>query len=895
MAVQKANYIWRDFETDGVSASGFHKPVNREIRERGTWVENAINAGLSNGGLIYDTKASMNADLAHPANASAWVVDDATPANNGIYRKSGASGSGSWTKIAELPYSVIYAQNAGTGTANAVVATSSVPVSASAYSQLVSVPFTAANTSAMTLAINGETPRALVLNRTGAVPVPAGYIQPGMSALVQIDSDGNYRLFSYGDASAIQAVIEALLVEAQAARDAALSAQPQAFPVSRTALGALPDTTANAYLTEPGFEGYFKQVDATDPTLADLIAADAVGGDIKVSAGNPNLAYLRQRKYGDLIKTSEFGHDLTVALAVAGEQRKRFGPDARVDVLINQTGTLALSKAVQPPTGVNFFSDKRLVLDANSLANGDFYDSASGIIASGGRTVIDIRPLGGTSRADHYSAALPSFSTFYPGDIAVTFTAAHGLKVGDVVVWYDSADGSWFGERPEYRLSMRRRVVGVASSTKVYLDKPSRDQFVTSATCKAYKQTTMPGGRFGGWFMDLEGAATTGIQGVHLLGLDERTEVADIIAIGAGYSGIALAQCLNVRPFRLRGGTKMGTAGASVYPIQIQNCTDVRVRDSDGAGDWHTLAMTGNGGFDVGASINEDCWYEDCKAYNSGGSAVGSLEMHGNSDRCGFLNCEASEVILGGRDASAIGGTIDNAQTTTSGQAKLVYIGEQHSGRFLIHGTKLNSVKNTGTSSTSGAIYCYAGDHQIGQIFVDLVDVFLNAPNEQTPILIGRGVGNSAKFSFSFDGVVNIPAATTYGLVRVVNGSDSAVISDYFRIERAAKLASGLPWADFGNTVVAAFTEMSFPRQTVDWVTSNAGLPAEVSPVIPWKHGFPRGYVPKVSPQIQKGTLGPKANAHGYAVTNTGVQVEVATGDATNMVATATYVAIEGW
>ncbi|MGN6537040.1 MAG: hypothetical protein ACTHKQ_15085, partial [Mesorhizobium sp.] len=135
----------------------------------------------------------------------------------------------------------------------------------------------------------------------------------------------------------------------------------------------------------------------------------------------------------------------------------------------------------------------------------------------------------------------------------------------------------------------------------------------------------------------------------------------------------------------------------------------------------------------------------------------------------------------------------------------------------------------------------------------------------------------------------------TYGLVRVPNGSDSAVVSDYFRIERAANLASGVPWGDSGGTTVAAFYEESYPRQTVDWVTSNAGLTAEVSPVIPWKHGFRRGYVPKISAQIQKGTLGPKANAHGYAVTNTGVQVEVATGDATNMVATATYVAIEGW
>lgn len=252
MAVQKADYIWRDFNTDGVPASGASKPKKREIRERGTWVENAISAGLSNGGLIYDTKANMNADLAHPANSSAWVIADATAANNGIYRKSGASGSGSWARIGDLPYSVVYAQNDGSGTANAIVATSSTPVSATDYSQLISVPFTAANTGPMTLAINGETPRPLVLN-VGS-PIPANYVSAGMSALAQFDSAGNYRLFSYGDASAIQAAAEA----AQAAAEAA-AAQVE------TALAAL----------SPGGTGY--DLIIADTPLAARIAANVRG------------------------------------------------------------------------------------------------------------------------------------------------------------------------------------------------------------------------------------------------------------------------------------------------------------------------------------------------------------------------------------------------------------------------------------------------------------------------------------------------------------------------------------------------------------------------------------------------------------------------------------------
>ncbi|MDF1778726.1 MAG: hypothetical protein P1V13_22110 [Rhizobiaceae bacterium] len=58
---------------------------------------------IANGGLIYDTRSNLNADLDHDANASAWVVADSTQSYMGIYQKSGASGAGSWSRIAPLP------------------------------------------------------------------------------------------------------------------------------------------------------------------------------------------------------------------------------------------------------------------------------------------------------------------------------------------------------------------------------------------------------------------------------------------------------------------------------------------------------------------------------------------------------------------------------------------------------------------------------------------------------------------------------------------------------------------------------------------------------------------------------------------------------------------------
>jgi hypothetical protein len=52
--------------------------------------------------VVFGTLAQLNASLAYPANTGGEVWADSTDANNGIYRKLGASGSGSWTWVASL-------------------------------------------------------------------------------------------------------------------------------------------------------------------------------------------------------------------------------------------------------------------------------------------------------------------------------------------------------------------------------------------------------------------------------------------------------------------------------------------------------------------------------------------------------------------------------------------------------------------------------------------------------------------------------------------------------------------------------------------------------------------------------------------------------------------------
>lgn len=61
----------------------------------------AEQARLLGATIGFATKADMDASLAHDAGTLALVTSDATAANNGTYRKTGASGAGSWVQSAD--------------------------------------------------------------------------------------------------------------------------------------------------------------------------------------------------------------------------------------------------------------------------------------------------------------------------------------------------------------------------------------------------------------------------------------------------------------------------------------------------------------------------------------------------------------------------------------------------------------------------------------------------------------------------------------------------------------------------------------------------------------------------------------------------------------------------
>lgn len=211
--VDLANTVWRDFSTAGIPASGKKKPEKSKIREWGTYLESLTTAAGYGNTVWFATKALLDADLAHAAGIPAIVYADTTAANNGIYIKSGASGLGSWGQIITyLPgYQFVTATDAGAGTANAIVATSSPRVAYTDGVQLVRLNIFETNTStAVTVAFDGG---AALTIQTAAGNAPAiGGLAAGMTVLGVVDQSASvFRLLSDQASAAVLSGAEAAL------------------------------------------------------------------------------------------------------------------------------------------------------------------------------------------------------------------------------------------------------------------------------------------------------------------------------------------------------------------------------------------------------------------------------------------------------------------------------------------------------------------------------------------------------------------------------------------------------------------------------------------------------------------------------------------------------------
>jgi len=89
---------FRDFATDGVASSGLNQVDKPQARAIGVAIETALgNLGLAGvAEVLKDTRAHLDADLAHDEGTVALTYADATDDNNDFSVKVGDTGEGSW-------------------------------------------------------------------------------------------------------------------------------------------------------------------------------------------------------------------------------------------------------------------------------------------------------------------------------------------------------------------------------------------------------------------------------------------------------------------------------------------------------------------------------------------------------------------------------------------------------------------------------------------------------------------------------------------------------------------------------------------------------------------------------------------------------------------------------
>lgn len=240
-----ADDVYRDYALDGVPSSGPHNPRKPDIRRLLGGYEQVIKAFTSAGGLIFDTLALLNGDLAKAANSMAWVIGDSTVANNGVYKKVGPSGAGSWARVADLPYSFIVASDVGAGTANAIVATTPIPVSQSAL--IILNIFETNTASPVTVSFNGGTP--LTIRTVSGNDVSPGGLLSGMR-LGGFISGSSFRLITDQStaadvAAAQQAASEAMSAAGEATGRALVypATGPQIYNAENRKIGNVADAT----------------------------------------------------------------------------------------------------------------------------------------------------------------------------------------------------------------------------------------------------------------------------------------------------------------------------------------------------------------------------------------------------------------------------------------------------------------------------------------------------------------------------------------------------------------------------------------------------------------------------------------------------------------------------
>ncbi|NSZ48438.1 tail fiber domain-containing protein [Agrobacterium vitis] len=235
---------------------------------------------LGNQAPLYATYADLVAATI-ATKVSAWVYEDPDPAKNGIYGWM----SNTWTWVLPLPYSFIDATDAGAGTANAIKATSDIPVSEAA---LISVEIFRNTTDVpVTISFNdGPALTIKTITNTEQLALTGGMLVWGKIY------GSDFRLTVDQDVSALVAQAEVKAAAAAASAQDAQNSETAAanYAASINPASFVPKTWVTRNVLQHG--AYIDGTNAAATSVAFQAAYDAAseGDTIVVPVGNYNFS-----------------------------------------------------------------------------------------------------------------------------------------------------------------------------------------------------------------------------------------------------------------------------------------------------------------------------------------------------------------------------------------------------------------------------------------------------------------------------------------------------------------------------------------------------------------------------------------------------------------------------
>jgi hypothetical protein len=312
--------------------------------------------------------------------------------------------------------------------------------------------------------------------------------------------------------------------------------------------------------------------------------------------------------------------------------------------------------------------------------------------------------------AGSLGSALPSFSgNLSEGDHQITFSSDPSLSVGDVLIVYNSSDGSFNAVRNEYRAGEFVRVQQISGNT-ITLSKPLYDDYTAGATTSIYKITPTRN-----IIKNLQVKAKNAVYGIIVrYGLDGFIE--NVKTDNTNYTGLEFRQCFDM----VLDGFKFhhySTPSGNNYGLGISNSQKIIISNSSMASSRHGLSM--GGGDYVGCVSNRDIQVvgSEINTLGTTGGGVLGFDMHGNAEHV----LVDGNIINGGINFGGDKITITNNTIRQPNASNLMYAAECLGFNYKISNNNMFAIE---AGPSSRGMIDFGGNGSCGTIKNDSNFVF---------------------------------------------------------------------------------------------------------------------------------------------------------------------------